>query len=337
MSRQRLKLKPKSRRGNAPKPRRLVRSAPRPLNRVEAYFALQVETFRDSFRRLRQTPLASTLTVLVIAIAFTLPMGFHALVKNGQIASTGLEATSQISLFLKPDLSNEAGRKVAERLKKHPQIAEAGLITKEAGLKELQTYSGFGDALNALDFNPLPPVVSIKPRESLTDPAAMDSLLAELGRLPEADFAQFDTEWLRKLHALLAIAERGIVVFSALLGFGVLFIVGNTIRLELQHRREEIVVIKLLGATDRFIRRPFLYAGFWYAFLGGCLAWLLVNLLILLLRGPATQLAELYGSPFRLSFLGLAETELLLGASVVLGISGAWAVVSYHLRRLNPE
>jgi cell division transport system permease protein len=264
-------------------------------------------------------------------------MSFHALVKNARQASAGLEATSQISLFLKPDLSDETGRKVAERLKKHPRIAEAGLITKEAGLRELQTHSGFGDALAALDFNPLPAVVSIKPKDSLASPTAMEELLAELRKLPEADFAQFDTEWLMKLRAMLTIADRGVAIFSVLLGFGVVFIVGNTIRLELQNRREEIAVAKLLGATHWFIRRPFLYAGFWYAFLGACLAWLFANLLLLLLRGPATQLAELYGSPYRLSFLSLEETELLLGGSVVLGIAGAWAVVLYHLRRLDPE
>jgi cell division transport system permease protein len=320
----------------APKPRP-ERDRPGLLTRLEAYFALHAETFKDSFRRLRQTPLSSTLTVLVIAIALTLPMSFHALVENARQAGAALETTSQMSLFLKPALPNEAGRKLAERLKAHPQIAETGLITKEEGLKELKTYSGFGDALKFLEGNPLPAVVSIKPRATLADPAALEGLLAELRKLPEADFVQFDTEWLHKLGAMLAIADRCIAVFSVLLGLGVLFIVGNTIRLELQNRREEIAVAKLMGATDRFIRRPFLYSGFWYAFLGAVLAFGLVNLLLLVLRGPAAQLAELYGSPYHLSFLGLAETELLIGASVVLGIAGAFAVVAYHLRTLAPE
>lgn len=307
------------------------------VTRLQAYFALHIETLKDSFRRLRETPLSSTLTVLVIAIALALPMSFHALIWNARQAGTALEATSQISLFLKPNLPNEVGRKMAERLKTHPQIAETGFISKEAGLQELKTYSGFGDALKALDSNPLPAVVSIKPRETLADPSALEGLLAELRKLPEADFVQFDTEWLRKLGAMLAIADRCIAVFSGLLGFGVLFVVGNTIRLELQNRREEIAVAKFMGATDRFIRRPFLYTGFWYAFLGAALAWILVNLLLLLLRGPATQLAELYGSPYRLSCLGFEETELLIGASVLLGIAGAWAVVAHHLRTLAPE
>ncbi|MGZ8217282.1 permease-like cell division protein FtsX [Methylomagnum sp.] len=320
---------------HTPQPR-LVRYLSGLWDQLGAYGALQWEIFKDSLRRLRQTPVASTLTVLVIAIALTLPASLHVLVDNAREASAGLESTSRISLFLKPDLSNEVGRKLAERLKKHPRVAETTLITKEAGLKELQTYSGFGEALRALNANPLPVVISIKAQDSLADPAAMEALLAELGKLPEADFAQFDTEWLQKLRAMLDVAERGIRVFGLLLAFGVLFTVGNTIRLELQQRREDIAVTKLLGATDGFIRRPFLYAGFWYGFLGGVLAWLLSGLLILLLHAPATRLAELYGSPFRLTYLGFVDTGWLLGVSVLLGVAGAFAVATYHLRRLDP-
>jgi cell division transport system permease protein len=326
----------KARRRDTPKGRS-SRSAPGFSSRLKAYFALQAATFTDSFRRFRETPLASLLTVLVIAVALTLPAGLHGLVTNARQAGANLEMTSQISLFLKPDLPNETGRKVAEQLKKHPRIAKADLITKEAGLTELRAYSGFGNALDALNANPLPAVVSLKPKDSLADPEALEKLLAELGALPEADFVQFDTGWLRKLRALLAIAEQGIVVFGVLLGFGVLFIVGNTIRLELQNRREEIAVARLLGATDRFIIRPFLYAGFWYGLFGGGLAWLLTDLLLLILSGPAAQLADLYGSSYRLAFPSLSETELLIGISVVLGIAGAWAVVFYHLRKLDPE
>jgi cell division transport system permease protein len=328
----------KTRRRGRDRPQgRPSRSAPGFSSRLKAGVALHVATFRDSFLRLRETPLACLLTVLVIAVALTLPAGLHALVANARQASASLETTSQISLFLKPDLPNETGRKVVEQLKAHPRIARADLITKEAGLKELRAYSGFGNALDALNTNPLPAVVSLKPKDSLTDPEALEKLLAELGALPEADFVQFDTSWLHKLRALLAIAEQGVAVFGVLLGFGVVFIVGNTVRLELQNRREEIAVARLLGATGRFITWPFLYAGFWYGLFGGGLAWLLTDLLLLILDGPAAQLAELYGSPYRLAFLDFSEIELLIGLSVVLGIAGAWAVVFYHLRKLDPE
>ncbi|BBL73715.1 permease-like cell division protein FtsX [Methylomagnum ishizawai] len=308
-----------------------------PVERLQAFCALQRDIAKDSFHRLRDAPLASALTILVIAIALTLPADFHALIRNAQEASAGLEATSRISLFLKPELSNDVARRLAERLRLHPKLAEAQVISKEEGLRELRAYSGFGDALEALDYNPLPAVISLKPKDGRATPDELQVLLAELSGLPEADFAQFDTEWLRKLRAMLAMADRAIVVFGLLLGLGVLFIVGNTIRLELQHRREEIAVAKLLGATDGFIIRPFLYAGFWYGLLGGSLAWVLSDLLLLILRGPALELAELYGSAYRLAFLNWAESELLIGASVVLGVAGAWAVVFYHLRKLDPD
>lgn len=305
--------------------------------RLQAYLALQRETLLQSFIRLRQTPLASGLSVLVIAVALVLPASLYALVENARCAVAGLENTTRISLFLKPELSNETGRRIAETLRRHPQVAATELITKEAGLRELAFHSGFGNALEALDFNPLPVVIWITPRATLADSGSLPQLLSELRSIPEADYAQFDTEWLEKLKALLAIAERLIAVFGVLLGFGVLVIIGNTIRLELQARREEIAVAKLMGATDHFICRPFLYAGAWYGVLGSGLAWIMTNGLILLARGPATRLAELYGSPYRLSFLSLAMSELLIGGSVVIGISGAYGVVWYHLRKQTPQ
>lgn len=304
-------------------------------DRIKAHLHLQTDSLQESFRRLWLTPIASTLTILVVAIALALPASFNALIQNARQPIEALESTSQISLFLKPELSNEAGRKLAGRLKKHPALIGATLVTKEEGLKELAAYSGFGDALAALNSNPLPAVIIVQP--AATDAAAVARLLAELKTLPEADRVQFDSEWLEKLQALLAIAQRGTAVFSLLLGFGVLFIVGNTIRLELQNRREEIAVTKILGATHRFIRRPFVHAGVWYALLGAVLAWLLANLLILGVRTPANRLAELYGSPFRLSFLGLTDTLILLASAVLLGVTGAWIVVAHFLREIDPD
>ena len=315
--------------------RQPIQSAEKLSDRVKAHWNLQSDSLRESFRRMWQTPIASTLTILVVAIALALPASFNALIQNARQPIEALESTSQISLFLKPELSNEAGRKLALKLNKHPALASATLITKEDGLKELAAYSGFGDALAALNSNPLPAVIIVHPVE--TDADAVTRLLAELKTLPEADRVQFDSEWLEKLRALLAIAGRCAAAFSVLLGFGVLFIVGNTIRLELQNRREEIAVAKMLGATHRFIRRPFVHAGLWYALLGAILAWLLANLLILGVRSPANQLAELYGSPFRLSYLGLADTAMLLASAVLLGIIGGWIVVAHFLREIDPD
>ncbi|CAL1241673.1 permease-like cell division protein FtsX [Candidatus Methylocalor cossyra] len=303
---------------------------------IEAQWAWHGETLRASFARLWRTPLASTLTILVIALSLMLPASLHGLVRHARQAGAGLEMSSQISLFLKPELSDQSGHQLAERLKAHPDIADAQVIGKEAGLQELRSYGGFGEIVEVLGSNPLPAVVSLKPKDS-ADPARLEKLVAELGALPETDFVQFDSAWLSKLRALLTVAERAITVFGAVLGSGVLVTVGNTVRLEFQSRREEIEIAKLLGATDGFIARPFVYAGFWYSLLGGALAHVLANLLLLALQLPVAQLAELYGSSFRLGFLNLRETELLLGGAVALGMAGAWLVVRYELWRLCPR
>jgi cell division transport system permease protein len=304
-------------------------------DRVLAYLKLQRDSLRASFGHIWETPVASLLTILVVGIALALPASFLELMQNARQPIETLQVTSEISLFLKPELPDSAGRKLAEQLAKNQAIAATRQLTKADGLRELAAYSGFGDALSALGGNPLPTVILIQP--AATDADSVGRLLVELKQLPEADKVQFDAEWLEKLRALLAIFERIAVAFSLLLGLGVVFIVGNTIRLELNHRRDEITVAKLLGATDRFIRGPFLHSAFWFAFLGAGLAWGLANLLILTIRGPANRLAELYNSPYRLSFLGLPETLWLLAVAILLGIAGAWIVVSHTLHEIEPE
>jgi cell division transport system permease protein len=303
--------------------------------RLDDWFESRLYLLASSLGRLHRAPLGSFLTVLVIAIALALPACFQSIVKNLGRLSGELEATNRISLYLKPDLADEAGRKLAARLAKHPAVAEAAFVSKESGLEELKTFSGFGEAMRALDYNPLPAVVNIRPKDSLGSPEQAEKLAAELRAFPEADFVQLDMEWLRKLHALLNIAQRIADALNGLLGMAVLFIVGNTIRLDLQNRAEEIAVSRLMGATDRFIRRPFLYAGFWYGILGGCLAWLLVGSLLLSLRGPVRELAGLYGGDFDLSLLDWAETGRLLIGACALGVFGAWLTAFWHLRRLE--
>jgi cell division transport system permease protein len=251
--------------------------------------------------------------------------------------SGNLEDTNRISIFLKPEIVNDVGSRIARKLTEHPQVQEARVITKEAGLAEFRRYSGFGEALQALDFNPLPVVVTVKPKDSLTRPAEMDRLVADLKAIDEADFVQVDTDWIRKLANILSIATRGVVVLDLLLGIAVLFIVGNTIRLELQSRHEEIAVTKLMGATDGFVRRPFLYTGFWYGMAGGIVGWIIVVLTLWLLSGPVDRLAALYGSDFELAFLSWRKSGLLILLSTTLGIAGAWAVVDFRLREIEPH
>lgn len=313
------------------------RGGPSLSDRLQSYLVLHVQTAKAALRRMRGTPFAMALTLLVIAVTFALPTSFHLLVKNLRMVGGDLEVTNEISLYLKPELSNDAGRKLADRLKSHAQIAETRLITKEAGIEQLKAYSGFGEALATLNFNPLPVVIGIRPKDSLAQPEQVERLVAELKALPEADLVQSDIQWMHRLHAMLQVAERSFGVLGVLLGAAVVFIIGNTIRLELYGRREEIIVQKLLGATDRFIRRPFLYTGFWFGFLGSVGAWIVVGVMLLVVRAPIQQLNTLYGSDFSLAFLGFRESILLIGGASFLGIAGAYTVLVYHLRDVRPE
>jgi cell division transport system permease protein len=211
------------------------------------------------------------------------------------------------------------------------------LISAEQAMAEFRASSGFGGALDKLERNPLPPVLVVTPAANARAPQQAAALLAELEALPEVDLAQLDMEWLQRLQAIMNIARRGVTAIAILLGLAVLLIVGNTIRLDIQNRREEIEVIKLVGATDGFVRRPFLYGGIWYGLLGGVLAWLLVHGALLLINRPAEQLALLYGADHRLLGPGLQGTLLLLGVGAALGLLGSWLAVGRHLSAIEPR
>jgi len=307
------------------------------FDRPRSWLSLHRHSLFSSLGKLIKTPFSSLLTILVIAIALMLPTTLHLLISNGKQISERLDATNQVSLFLKQSISNEQGKEIAEKLQQDPQIIDLVLITKEEALKEFQTYSGFRDAIETLAFNPLPVVIRLTPAPELNSAEQLQPLLDKLQELPETDFSQIDMQWVQRLQAIVQIAERGTLLLALLLGLAVLLIIGNTIRLELQNRRDEIIITKLVGAKDSFIRRPFLYSGFWYGLLSGFTAWLITAGIILLLEQPTRRLSILYASDFKLQFLGSSESLILLCFSAILGICGAWLVSAHHLKKMQPE
>ena len=210
-------------------------------------------------------------------------------------------------------------------------------ISREAALVEFKRLSGFGDALNALDRNPLPVVLVVHPAAKHRHPDQLQALLNQLGRHNEVDIAQLDLEWVRRLHAMLELARQVVMILAGGLAVAVLLIIGNTIRLAVLNRRDEIEITKLIGGTNAFIRRPFLYAGMLQGLLGALLAWLLLSLSLLILSRPIHHLAGLYESRFEVENLGFLATLVLIGAGGLLGWLGSRLAVSRHLRAIEPR
>ena len=309
---------------------------------LRVYGRVHAQVLVSSLGRLYRGPFTSLMTIAVIAIALALPSGLLALLGNLQTLNAGWEGATSISLFLKDTVSDAQAERLTRELDAWPRIAHITLLHRDAALAEFREQSGFGEALEALDENPLPNVLVVQPAPPPADAEQtpdrlIETLLDDLGRLPEVEMAQLDMQWVRRFGALMEIGQRGILVVGALLGLAVLLIVGNTIRLDIQNRREEIEVSKLIGGTDAFIRRPFLYTGFWYGMLGALLAWLLVSVGFALLDGPVRRLAGLYDSSFLLAGLSWEGVGLLLVAGLGLGLAGSWLAVGRHLRAIEPS
>ena len=298
------------------------------------YLLRHIQVFLATLGQMTRAPLASLLTLTVIGITLALPSGLYVMLDNLQRLSAGWDRGAQVSLFLKRDVSESQALKLASQLRALPTVSGVNYISREAALAEFKQQSGFGAALNALDSNPLPAVLVVRPAAG-DNPAAVETLVASLARLPGVELAQLDIEWLRRLAAILQFAERAILLLAALLSLAVLLIIGNTIRLAVVNRQTEIEVVQLVGGTAAFIRRPFLYTGLMQGLLGGLLAWILVNGSLWLLSGPTEELADLYGSHFALIGIGAAPGIALVTGGALLGWLGARLAVGQQLRRFE--
>ena len=298
------------------------------------YLLRHAQVLFATLGQLARAPLATALTLAVIGIALALPSGLYVVLDNLERLSTGWDRGAQVSLFLKRDVSEGQALKLAQQLRALPTVSGVDFISREAALVEFKQQSGFGAALNALDSNPLPAVLVVRPAAN-DNPVAVETLVTTLARLPGVELAQLDIEWLRRLAALLQLAERAVLLLAVLLALAVLLIIGNTIRLGVVNRQTEIEIVQLVGGTPGFIRRPFLYTGLLQGLLGGLLAWVLVDGSLVFLNGPAQELAGLYASGFALSGLGVGSGAALVVAGATLGWVGARLAVGQQLRRFE--
>ena len=314
-----------------------MRNGPQHNSLISAYFIHHARVLLGSLGHLTRHPLSTSMTMAVIAIALTLPAGLYLALNNISGLSAGWDSSTKISLFLHAKVNKKKAQTLVKRLRLHNEIDSISMISKEQGLEQFKQLSGFGDALQFLEGNPLPIVLVVQPIINASQPNQIKQLLKELESDRLVDIAQLDMQWVKRLYALLEIAHRVIWAIGGLLGLAVLLIVGNTIRLDIQNRRSEIEVSKLIGASNAFIRRPFLYTGFWYGFSGGVLAWLLTTLSLFMLAEPVENLALLYHSDFELSGLSFGDTGSLIMISCSLGLFGSWLAVGRHLDEIEPS
>lgn len=307
------------------------------LEQLQAYLLSHAHGLFSSLGRLTRTPFTSVMTVVVLATSIALAGCFYIVVANIQQLTGNLQASNQMSLFLKDTVDEVSGRKLAGRLAENANVDSIKFISKQQAMEEFKANSGFADALSALDQNPLPHVIQILPKNVLDNRESVNSLLAEFKQMPEVDFVQIDMQWVERLHAIMRIAEQGVSLVAVLLGFAVTFITGNTIRLELHNRQDEVFISKLVGATHAFIQRPFLYTGFWLGFIAGFTAWLIITIMLLILESPVEKLSALYDRSFELLYFSFSEFMLLLMLASGLAVLGSWAVLHYQLRLLKPE
>ena len=303
---------------------------------IQAYFARHAQTLVGSLGRIAKQPFAALMTMGVVAVALALPLFLNLVLQNVSAATGNWNDAFDLSVYMDKKASAARVTSLAKQLGLRGDVSAVRVITADQALAEFRVNSGFGNALDALSDNPLPDTLIVTPTLVASTPQGTDTLKAAIAAMPDVQTVQLDTDWVKRLHAMLDILRRVVLLTGGLLGIGVVLIVGNTIRLDILNRRAEIEVMKLVGASDGFARRPFLYSGIWYGLGGGAMALILVAVAAAVLSRPVEQLALLYGSQFRLRGLRFGAASGLLGVAVVLAWVGSWFAATRHIRAIDP-
>ncbi|HEY4971227.1 MAG TPA: permease-like cell division protein FtsX [Steroidobacteraceae bacterium] len=304
---------------------------------VSSYGARHVQALLAALGRLARNPLGTLLTLIVIALALALPLGLELFVTNARIASGGFAGAVDLSVYLKTDVPLAKAEQLATSARARADVAHVDVISADAALAEFRAYSGFGAALGVLTANPLPNLLHVRPRADAESAEALESLRRYFSAWPEVDLVQIDAQWVMRFNAILEVLWRLLIIAAAILGAGVVAVISNTIRLEILNRRGEIEVTKLVGGSNGFIRRPFLYEGILYGLCGALLAWAIGAGAISALASAVATLARSYGSHFNLLGPTARELGMLLAGGSLLGWLGAWISSTHHLRSIEPR
>jgi len=303
---------------------------------MQAYFARHAQTLVGSLGRIVKQPFATLMTMGVVAVALALPLLLNLFLTNVRTATGNWNDAYDLSVYMDKKASAGRAAALAKQLRERGDVAAVRVISAEQALQEFREESGFGKALDVLSDNPLPDTLIVTPTLVASTPQGTDALKGAIAAMADVQTVQLDTEWVKRLNAMLDILRRVVLLTGGLLGAGVVLIVGNTIRLDILNRRAEIEVMKLVGASDGFARRPFLYSGVWYGLGGGFLALILVAMAGAVLAHPVDGLAKLYGSQFHLKGLRLTTSALVLGLAVGLAWLGSWLAATRHIRGIDP-
>ena len=305
--------------------------------RLRAYIRDHVRVLLFSLGKIYRTPFATTFTLLMIAVALALPACLYVLLNNLQTITHKWDDAGQISLFLDTKTSEQTIKQLKNELTKHKLVSNVDYVPADLALREFQDRSEFSELLVGLPNNPLPPTLIVTPIDSAKQSDSLDKLKKEFQTLEYVEQVQLDMQWLQRLQAITDIIRRAIAAIGIMLSLSVLLVIGNSIRLDIENRRAEIEVTKLIGATDRFIRRPFLYSGMWFGLLGGMLALLLVFIVLLVIRQPTQNLIGLYNSDFKLMLPSFVQSIALIGGSIILGLVGSWLAVGHRISKIQPS
>lgn len=307
---------------------------------VQRFFMFFADHFRqgiNSLGELYRIPFASLMTIGVLGFSITLPSTLYIMVENTEQVTEQWQQASEISLFLREDVNDAQAQQLIKRLASWNEISKVDYVSPQQALEEFQRLSGLGEALDYLDKNPLPAVVLVVPTSKHATPTAAGLLLDKLRKEREVDIGKLDIEWLERLYSLLSIAKELVYLLAILLFFAVVLIIGNTIRLNILGKRDEILVMKLVGATDAFIQRPFLYTGFWFGLLGGIMAWFTVTLILVWIGWSLDEFMQQYQIQLDITGLNMKALGFMLLVSILLGLMGSFLSVQKHVNEIEPK
>jgi cell division transport system permease protein len=304
---------------------------------VQAYFARHAQTLVGSLGRIVHQPFATLMTMGVVAVALALPLLLNLFLTNMRAATGNWNDAFDLSVYMDKKASTVRVAAVVKQLRQRNDVVGVRVITADQALAEFRGESGFGKALDALTDNPLPDTLVVTPTLAASTERGTGALKDAIAAMSDVQSVQLDTDWVKRLHAILDVLRRVVLLTAALLSAGVVLIVGNTIRLDILNRRAEIEVMKLVGASNGFARRPFLYSGLWYGLGGGLMALILVAIAGAVLGRPVENLARAYGSEFRLQGLGAGTAAFVLVLAIGLAWLGSWLAATRHIRGIEPS